>query len=84
MKTYMSKKMLYEGRDNETIGGGFFVFRRGKKTGRVGVGSPLPFEHGTFESALKEARRLVSLFPEETFCVLQQEAVVKGAEKDEK
>jgi len=63
-------------RINETIGGGFFVFRRGKKTGRVGVRGSLPFEHGSLEQAAAEATRLAKLFPGETFEVFQTSGVV--------
>lgn len=63
-------------RINETIGGGFFVFRRGKKTGRVGVRGGLPFEHGSLEQAAAEATRLAKLFPGETFEVFQTSGVV--------
>ena len=77
MKTYIGKRKLFKGRIGETIGGGFIIFRRGKRTGRVSVGSTLPFEHGTFEEAFEEATRLSALFPEETFCVFQQQISVK-------
>lgn len=43
-------------RKSEVIGGGFFVFRR-HESGRVAP-NRLPFEHGTFESAAREAARL--------------------------
>lgn len=82
MKTYMGKKRLYKGRKGETIGGGFIIFRRGKKTGRVSVGSTLPFEHGTFEEAFEEATRLAALFPEESFCVFQQQISVKQEDEE--
>lgn len=66
----MNKLYLENGRPGEVIGGGFFVFRRGKRTGRVGCRpNALPFEHPTYESAKKEADRLSSLCPGETFVV---------------
>ena len=71
-KHYMGKKKLFEGRSGEVIGGGFFVYRRGKKTNRVAISTSLPFEHPSYESALKEAHRLATLCPGETFCVFQQ------------
>jgi len=43
----------------EKIGGGFFVFRRGKKTGRIAVKrNAMPFEHPSYESAKQEVARL--------------------------
>jgi endonuclease YncB( thermonuclease family) len=57
----------------EVVGGGYFVFRRGKHTGRVGVkAAPIPFEHGSLESAQTEANRLMALNPGETFKVFVQ------------
>jgi len=63
-------------RKNEVIGGGFFVFRRGKKTGRVAPGSSLPYEHGSFEQALAEATRLAKLCPGETYEVFQTSVAI--------
>lgn len=57
-------KLTYDpinNRRGEEIGGGFFVFRRGKGTGRVGVTSPLPYEHPDYYSATEEAKRLTRL-----------------------
>lgn len=55
-------------RKGETIGGGFFVFRRGKKTGRVGCKTPwMPFEHPAKSAAIAEADRLGRRYPGETF-----------------
>ncbi len=65
-------------RPNETIGGGFFVFRRGKQTGRVGIKTDLPLEHGSLESATAEATRLARLTPGETYEVFQTTGVVVG------
>jgi hypothetical protein len=59
-------------RKNEVIGGGFFVFRRGKSTGCIGCGTTLPFEHGSFESAAQEAKRLAETYPGETFSVFEE------------
>ncbi|WP_242221592.1 hypothetical protein [Shinella zoogloeoides] len=44
-------------RANEEIGGGHFVFKRGRTTGRIKTGH-IPFEHATYESAINEAARL--------------------------
>ncbi|MBC8719265.1 hypothetical protein [Ochrobactrum sp. Marseille-Q0166] len=65
-------------RKNEVIGGGFFVFRRGKKTGRVAPGSNMPYEHGSFEQALAEATRLAKLFPGEVYEVFQTSGATAG------
>jgi len=46
-------------RKNETVGGGYFVFRRGKRTGRIGVSHHrTPFEHLSYKAAKEEAVRL--------------------------
>jgi hypothetical protein len=52
----------------EKIGGGFFVFRRNKESGRIQPGN-LPFEHPTAAAALEEAKRLAAKHPGETFQV---------------
>jgi len=44
-------------RDNEEIGGGHFVFKRGRRTGRIKTGM-IPFEHDTYDAAVQEAARL--------------------------
>lgn len=53
-------------RRNEKIGGGYFVFKRGRRTGRIKTGhimaGKIPFEHGSLESALDEAARLAVEF----------------------
>ena len=57
-------------RKGEKIGGGWFVFRRGKKTGRIGTRqNTMPFEHPTEESAFIEAKRLAALHPGEKYSV---------------
>lgn len=62
----------------ELVGGGFFVFRRGKRTGRVAIAlaNHLPFEHASRESAEAEASRLAGLTPGERFVVLEAVATV--------
>lgn len=63
-------------RKNEVVGGGFFVFRRGKKTGRIGVKrNCLPYEHGSFEQAYEEAQRLAAANPGERFVVVAQVSI---------
>jgi len=57
-------------RKGEEIGGGYFVFRRGKGTGRVRP-SPWPFEHPTICSAKREADKLAAMQPGYQFDVLQ-------------
>lgn len=69
-------------RINEVIGGGFFVFRRGKQTGRVGVATSMPYEHGSFEQALEEASRLAKLCPGETFEVFQTSGAIATSNHD--
>lgn len=69
-------------RKNEVIGGGFFVFRRGKHTGRVGVATSMPYEHGSFEQALAEATRLANLCPGETFEVFQTSGAIATSNQD--
>lgn len=44
-------------RNGEEIGGGHFVFKRGRTTGRIKTGM-IPFEHDTYDAALDEAARL--------------------------
>jgi len=57
-------------RAGEKIGGGFFVFRRGKKSGRVRA-PEWPFEHPTLEAAETERNRLCDKFPGEWFVVFR-------------
>ena len=61
----------------EVIGGGHFVFRRGKKWNRVRFvlpkgGQIVPFEHATLESALAECERLSKLNPGQKFGIFSQ------------
>lgn len=69
-------------RPNEVIGGGFFVFRRGKQTGRVGIRTNLPFEHSSLEQALAEATRLAKLCSGETFEVFQTSGAIATSNHD--
>lgn len=50
-------------RKNESIGGGYFIFKRGDRTGRIETSARrfaggIPFEHSTFIAAQAEACRL--------------------------
>lgn len=54
-------------RPDEQIGGGYFVFRRGKRTGRVGIKTNVPYEHASYEAAAREAARLAALNKGEIF-----------------
>ncbi|GHC61300.1 hypothetical protein [Limoniibacter endophyticus] len=66
-------------RKGEKIGGGFFVFRRGKKTGRISAGNSLPYEHPSLASAAAEAARLAKMNPGETFEVFETTGVTTGS-----
>lgn len=61
-------------RKNECIGGGWLVFRRGKRTNRIGVKAHpgVPFEHPTEEAAQAEADRMAEKYPGETFSVFRE------------
>ena len=75
-------------RPNETIGGGWFVFRRGDSTKRVKPAA-WPFEHPSINAARAEALRLAADMPGQQFdilCVLESvnhHDVVSGAYSDE-
>lgn len=70
-------------RKHEQIGGGFFVFRRGKKTGRISVRTTvLPFEHPSYEAAEAEALRLADIHRGETFQVFSVCGIVSSAKVD--
>lgn len=56
-------------REGEKIGGGFFVFRRGRKSGRIRA-PEWPFEHPTFEAAFAEMERLKEQYPTSKFAVM--------------
>ncbi|MEM9579090.1 MAG: hypothetical protein AAF891_00265 [Pseudomonadota bacterium] len=61
-------------RDQEKIGGGFFIFRRGGRTGRIRP-SRWPFEYASFDDATARARALSARLPGEKFIVAGQLAV---------
>lgn len=73
-------------RHNEKIGGGHFVFRRGRTTGRIKTGSimagKMPFEHPNMESARTEAKRLQGMFGGR-YDVFSTSAVVDGTDDGE-
>ena len=57
----------------EVVGGGYIVFRRGKKTGRVGIKkNSICFEWPSYQTARAEANRLEQLNPGERFVVFRQ------------
>ena len=66
----------------EVVGGGFFVFRRGMKWGRVRfVFKPqtkqiVPFEHPTMAAAVEEATRLAEKNRGHKYSVFQEVAHV--------
>lgn len=60
-------------RRGETIGGGYFVFRRGDSTGRIRP-ALWPFEYASVEEANAEAARLSAGQPGEVFIVVGQQA----------
>ncbi len=71
-------------RRNEKIKGGHFVFRRGRRTGRIAIGAmgSLPFEHPSLESARTEAQRLQSKNGGR-YDVFSVSSVVDGTSDDE-
>lgn len=70
-------------RDGETIGGGFWVFRRGDDTGRIRP-ALWPFEYGTYDEAFSQASRLAEAHRGYEFIVVQQAAgVLMGKTKEE-
>lgn len=70
-------------RRNEKVGGGHFVFKRGRRTGRIKTGAILagrmPFEHPSIESAVAEAERLHGLYGGR-YEVFSTSAVIDGVE----
>lgn len=58
-------------RTGETIGGGYFVFRRGDGTNRIRP-SQWPFEYGTEEAAIAQAAALAAANPGFTFIVVHE------------
>ena len=70
----LTEKFVQSRKDKgEIIGGGFLIFRRGKKTGRIGIKkNVIAFEHGDLISALSEVDRLTAENPGEKFVVFKQ------------
>ncbi len=72
----------FKSRKGETVGGGFFVFRRGETSKRILFKAKRdgevirPFEHGSLKAAIEEAQRLEADAFNGQFVVLQQVAVV--------
>lgn len=58
-------------RKGETIGGGWWVFRRGRGTNRIRP-SMWPFEYATRELACEQAGRLAEMHPDCMFAVVHQ------------
>lgn len=59
-------------REGEKIGGGYFVFRRTSRTGRIRA-PEWPFEHPTQGAAEAERDRLSALHPEDSFILVVAE-----------
>ena len=73
-----SNRLSRKGR-GELVGGGFFVFRRGRKSRRVKFDPKtcIPFEHGTEQSARDEAEKLAAANLGSTYCIFVQMGAVK-------
>lgn len=56
-------------RKHETIGGGYWVFRRGDDTGRIRP-SMWPFEYDSQDAAAEQAAKLAKENPTELFIVV--------------
>jgi len=60
-------------RRGEKVGGGYFVFRRGRTTGRIKINpNKPPYEHASLDDATKEATRLAMENHGIDFVVFQQ------------
>lgn len=62
-------------RPHETIGGDYFIFRRGDGTKRIRP-SNWPFEHGSFQLAVAEAQKLSKEHQGQGFEIYQRVATV--------
>lgn len=62
-------------RAGEVIGGGWFVFRRGGGTNRIRP-ALYPFEYGSEDAALEQARKLGAANPGQTFIIVGQSQAV--------
>lgn len=65
-------------RKHETIGGCYWVFRRGDDTGRIRP-SMWPFEYDTQEAACEQAEKLAREHPTERFIVVGQLGEFRGS-----
>lgn len=74
-KNQKIKAWVKDGRAEETIGGGFIVFRRGDDTNRIRPAF-WPFEHATLEAAHEQAKRLAAANPGKTFDVFKSVASI--------
>jgi len=63
-------KWFKDGRPEEKIGGGYFVFRRHRGSQRIAP-AKLPFEYSTIEAASAQADKLAYMFPGQKFDILQ-------------
>lgn len=69
-------------RTREEIGGGYLVFRRGRRTNRIHIPKQAPFEHPDRASADAEAKRLADKFPGKTFVVYEEVSQAYSAPPD--
>ncbi|MDO7843427.1 hypothetical protein [Sphingomonas immobilis] len=66
--------------DTKSFSGSYLVWRRAGarlRKGTPGGGGNPKFRHSSFEAAETEAKRLLGLFPESSFVILQEVARVK-------
>ena len=70
----LNEKFIRSRKDKgEVVGGGLLIFRRGKKTGRIGIKrNAIAFEHGNLMSAQEEVNRLTDENPGEKFVIFMQ------------
>ena len=70
----IDEKFIQSRKDKgEVVGGGFMIFRRGKKTGRIGIKrNSIAFEHGDLVSVQAEVNRLEEVHPGEKFVIFMQ------------
>ncbi len=73
-----SRQSFDDGRaaDGERIGAGWFVFRRGRRTGRIKIATSSPMEYATEARAMQKARELAEKHPGITFDVFRLAASV--------
>lgn len=67
----------------DVVGGGFFVFRRGRTTGRVKIDpQKMPFEYASIEDALYAAREQSRAHRGVTFSIFQQVCALKASSEE--